>query len=467
MVIETIGRFIPPPLNRRLGAVVQLADRVLSGRDEGAAARRMSMIAFLIRVISAGIAFVSQVILARWTGTFDYGVYVFVWTAMIILGNLSCFGFQTAVIRFVPMYRKHGALDHLRGILLTSRLFVLLSSSLVAATGIALVTMLGERIGSYYLLPFILALTCLPMLALGDVLDGTARANSWPVRALTPTYIARPALVLAYMALLQLLGFEANAVTAVISAVLATYTTTIAQLFLLTRRLDQVYPRGGRQTDMQAWVKVALPIFLVEGIFFLQTNADVLMVGFYLPPDNVAIYFATVKTLALVHFVFFAVKAGVAQEFAARTSVEERGSLRWFARRSVGWTFWPSLAIGGLVLLFGKFLLSMFGPEFVAGYPYLFVLVAGVVFRAAVGPAESLLNMTGNQNVCAAIFGGVLAINVMLNMLLIPAYGLMGAAIATAAATFAEALLLVIVAYRKIGVVMFVFAPRPGAGESR
>ena len=233
---------------------------------------------------------------------------------------------------------------------------------------------------------------------------------------------------------------------------------------LLTRKLDATYPAGPASTELAVWTRVALPIFLVEGIFFLLTNADILMVGIYLQPDDVAVYYATVKTLALVHFVFFAVKAGVAQEFAARTGITERGQLRSFARQTVGWTFWPSLVMSAVVLLFGKFLLSMFGEAFVAGYPYLFVLVAGVVLRASIGPAESLLNMTGNQNICAVIFASVLAVNIALNMALIPTHGLMGAALATALATVGEAALLLWMVYRRIGVVMFVFAPRPPGG---
>ena len=71
---------------------------------------------------------------------------------------------------------------------------------------------------------------------------------------------------------------------------------------------------------------MSLPIFLIESFFFLLTNADVLMVGFYMQPDDVAVYFATVKTLALVHFVYFAVKAGVAQRYAAFTHGDPAGS---------------------------------------------------------------------------------------------------------------------------------------------
>ncbi|MFZ2099741.1 MAG: lipopolysaccharide biosynthesis protein [Oricola sp.] len=459
--VETAEHWLSASLYQRVRPYARRLDGIWNGANETAIAQRMSLIAFAIRIVSAGIAFLSQVVMARWTGTFDYGIYVFVWTAMIILGNLSCLGFATAVIRFLPLYRKTGDLDRLRGILLTSRVFALVSASLVAAASLGIVWLLGDRIASYYVLPFVLAFTCLPMVALGDVLDGTARANSWPVRALTPTYIIRPFLVLVYMGIAHALGYEASAVTAVISAVLATYSTTIMQLLVVTRYLDAAYPKGGHRVEMGMWMAVAFPIFLVEGFFFLLTNADVLMVGFFMPPDEVGVYFATVKILALVHFVFFAVKAGVAPQFAARAGAEDRADLRAFARQTVGWTFWPSMLMGAAVLVFGKLLLLLFGAEFAAGYPLLFVLVAGVILRASIGPAESLLNMTGNQNICATIFGVVLAVNVALNLVLIPAYGLMGAAIANAGATIVEAGLLSFMAYRRIGVVMFVLAPKP------
>ena len=62
----------------------------------------------------------------------------------------------------------------------------------------------------------------------------------------------------------------------------------------------------------------------------------------------------------------------------------------------------------------------LFGPGFNAGYPLLFLLVLGVVARAAVGPCESLLTMSGNQNVCAAVYAMTLAVNVGLSVVLIP-----------------------------------------------
>ena len=111
-------------------------DEILTSSDDNMVARRMSLIAFAIRLISAAIAFVSQILLARWLGDFEYGIFVLVWTAAIIAGNLSCFGFATSIIRFVPQYRASGSHDELRGILLTGRIFTLLAATAVATFGI-------------------------------------------------------------------------------------------------------------------------------------------------------------------------------------------------------------------------------------------------------------------------------------------------------------------------------------------
>jgi O-antigen/teichoic acid export membrane protein len=286
-----------------------------------------------------------------------------------------------------------------------------------------------------------------------------SRAYSWALSALFPTFITRPILILVFMALAIWFGFPADAKTAILSAIAATYLTAVLQLASLTARLDTLIPAGRMKVNLRYWLAVSLPIFLVDGFFYLLTNADVLMVGLYLDPDQVAVYFATVKTLALVHFVYFAVKAGVAQRYAQFTHGGDTDRLAGFARETVSWTFWPSLAMAAVVLILGEPMLALFGEEFVDGYPLLFVLVVGVVARASVGPCESLLTMSGNQNVCAFVNATTLAFNIGLNMLLLPLFGLWGAAFATALAMMFEAVALSFTVWRRLGIVMPIFIP--------
>ncbi len=457
----TLETFGSAGLAARLLPLAQMLDRMLTGTDEASVAQRTTAIVFAIRILSAAIAFLSQVALARMMGLREYGIFVFVWVVMVIIGSLSCLGFQTAIIRFLPKYREAGDHDGLRGLLLSGRLFVLGVSTLIAGSTIALVWTQREVFDNHYVIPFMVGALALPMISLGDTLEGTARANGWPVRALGPTYVLRPLLALLVLIAAWLIGYEISGTTALVCSVIATYITTIAQIVVVTRSLDRRYEAGPSRTDFPTWLVVALPIFLVEGFFFLLINADVLMVGMLMQPEDVGIYFATVKILALVHFVYFAVKAAVAHRFAAHQDDIDRSELRLFARRSVAWTFWPSLLMAGIILATAPLLLSLFGADFGEGYGLLFILVGGVVLRATVGPAESLLTMTGNHNICAALFGCVLALNISLNALLIPHYGLTGAAMATALATIAETFALFQLVRWRIGVAMFVLAPFP------
>ena len=64
-------------------------------------ARRNAVLAFAVRVASAAIAFISQVALARWMGWQDYGVYVYAWTWVLVIGGLTSLGFNVAAIGVV------------------------------------------------------------------------------------------------------------------------------------------------------------------------------------------------------------------------------------------------------------------------------------------------------------------------------------------------------------------------------
>jgi O-antigen/teichoic acid export membrane protein len=256
----------------------------------------------------------------------------------------------------------------------------------------------------------------------------------------------------------MVMGFEAEAKTALIAAVIATYVTTIIQLFAITNSVDRVLPAGPMTNNYGEWAAVSWPIFLVEGFLYLITNADVLFVGLFLPPDKVAIYYAAAKTLMLVHFVYFAVKAGVAQRYSQLIHSGEKAELELFVRNSARWTFWPSLAVGIVVLILGKFLLSLFGQSFTEGYPLLFILIFGVVLRASIGPAESLLNMSGHERACAAIYGLTLLISILMAISLIPIYGLNGAAFSVVVAMAFETLALMFIVWRRLQIRISVFA---------
>ncbi len=448
----------PGSLRAKLDQAWATLREILKGADPQARAQRMALFAFAIRVAGAAIAFISQIILARLMGSFEYGIFVFVWVMAVLLGNFSCLGFHTAIIRFLPQYQQTGEISKIRGLTSAARIIALLSATAVATIGLVVLYFFGGWIESYYVAPFFLAAFTLPLLALGDVMEGTGRANAWPIGALTPTFIVRPTLIILLMVAAAWMGAEHTARVAMVCALAATYITSIGQFFIVTWRIGKIFPAQTKEYEIPKWFSVALPIFVIEGIGFLLTNSDVVVVGFFLDPNQVAVYFAAAKTMALVHFVLFAVKAAAGARFSAIHATGNRHLLAASAVQAARWTFWPALAIGLLVLSLGNVLLSLFGPGFSDGYSLLAILLVGILAKASVGPGEGLLTMAGEQNLCVRIYIATLLSNIALSVILIPVFGLPGAAAATSGAMIIEAILLMLGARNKLGFALSTFS---------
>ncbi len=463
-VIETAEKLLPPGLRARIVPLIAKAGTIVNDRSETGRAQRQALMAFAIRIASAAIAFISQIILARLMGEFEYGIYAFVWVIVILTGNLSCLGFHTSIIRFYHQHVAAGETALMRGLNVASCLIACLTATLVAALGFGFLFLFGDSIASYYLVPVGIALFIIPMIALGDILDGMARARGWTVSALAPTFILRPILILVFMAGTELIDAPHDATTAMAAALAATYVTTLAHLAQLTALIRREAGASGPRYQLGGWMRYSLPLFLVDGISFLLTNADVVVVGLFLPPDQVGIYFAAAKTIVLVQFVYFSVKAAAAPRFSAVIATNDHDALAIFASQATRWTFWPSLVIGLCALAAGELLLSLFGPNFTDGYPLMAILFAGILTKASVGPAEILLSMAGYQKLCVGVYAVTLIAAVMLYSVMIPLFGLTGAAVAAATAIMIESLLLHLTVRRTLGITLFALARRPQAG---
>jgi len=423
----------------------------LSDGSDRSLAQRTAGTAFLIRVASAGLLYLSQVVLARWMGSFEFGVYVYVWTWVLLIGTLADFGLAIAAQRFIPEYAERKTFDLLRGFLVASRWLVMAIATVLAALGALGVTLIEPWLDRYLVVPLYLACVSLPFYTLTSMLDGIARSYNWVNLALVPPYIGRPLVLIAVMGLAHLAGLPADATTAMLAAVIATWVNAIVQFVMLERRLRTKVARGPNAYAVRDWFKTAIPIFMVGSFYLLLTYADILMLQQFRPPDEVAVYYAAAKTLALVAFVNFSVAAAATHKFTEYHVAGDRERLAAFLADAIRWTFWPSLAATVLILALGKPFLWLFGPQFVDGYVLMFILATGLLSRAAVGPVERLLNMLGEQRACALVYAFAFAANLGLCILLIPRYGATGAAIATSSAVVAESTLLFFVTKRRLG----------------
>ena len=421
-------------------------------RSDDSLAQRAAGTAFLIRCVSAALAYGTQILLARWMGGFAFGVYVYVWTWVLLIGSLVDFGLSSAAQRFVPEYSRRSQEEELRGFLRASRLITLTLATGVGLLGALVIWLCGTAVDRFAVAPLYLAWAALPFFALTRMQEGIARAYNWINLAFLPPYVIRSLLLVGLMAGAHAIGLESDATFAMAAAALATAATAVAQCLLLERRLSPQFALAPRRYELVKWFSTAIPIFMVEGFYLLLTYTDVLVLQQFRPPDEVGVYYAAAKTLALVALVYFSVAAARAPRFSEYHVSADRRRLAAFLANTIQWTFWPSLIATAVVLAVGHQLLRLFGPHFEDGYPLLPILAVGLLARAAVGPVERLLNMVGEQRACALVYATAFAVNVTAGVGLIPFLGIRGAAIATTIAVMTESALLFVVTRRRLGV---------------
>jgi O-antigen/teichoic acid export membrane protein len=442
------------------GAIARLRSMLgglLSGSSEASVTRRLAGTIFIIRVVSAALAYFSQILLARWMGGSDYGVYVYVWTWVLLLGSMMDFGISASAQKIIPEYRTADEHALLRGFLSGSRWMTFVVSSALSLLLVGLVKLLSPWIDGNAILPLYIGCFTLPAFVVANTQDGIARSHDWMRLGLMPQFIVRQSLIIGITAGAFALGFNLGATAAMLASAAAVWLAMLGQMIVLNRRLGSHIEPGPKTYDFRGWLAISLPILLVESFYLLLSYTDVLVLQQFRSSEEVGIYFAVVKTLALVSFIHYAMSATTAHRFAEYHALGDKARLSAYVAHAIKWTFWPSLAATILLLILGKPLLWLFGPQFVTGYDIMFVAAIGLVVRSGIGPVERLLNMLGHQHICALAYALAFIMNVVLCVALVPRFGGHGAAAATSISLVFETVLLFWIVRKRLGLHVLAF----------
>ena len=433
--------------------VIDTVRRWRAGKGEHAETQQIAISAFAIRLVSAACLYLSQAVLARWLGSSEFGTYIYAWTWVMLIGDTVHLGLGHVAQRFIPRYREAGTPGYLLGFLRGSQLIVLASAT-AAAVITALVAHFSGRPDSFILQ---LAAAAIPAFALSVLFDGIARCYNWIGLALLPAYVVRPLLLMGLVAAFHTMGRSNDAVAAMLATLAACWIATLIQIFLTNLWLAKEIVPAPRTYELDTWIGASLPTLLMWGFFILLTSTDILVLQHFRSAEEVAYYYAAAKTLAIIAFANFAVSAAAGHRFAQYHAMGDTDMLQALVRQCVRWTFWSSLTATLLILALGWPFLWLFGPGFVSAYPVMFVLAAGLLVRASIGPAERLLSMSGHQNACAVIYASAFGLNVALCFILAGPFGGVGVAAATSTAILLESVLLYFTSKRLMGITPFVF----------
>ncbi len=445
-------------------------------RGKGLAAQliRGSGGGFVARIASAGISLLSFGILTNHMGTSAFGTYSYALAWLNVLAMIGRLGFNKSATRFLAAYRGAGDWGRIRGFIQYCRRTTYWISIGAGLVGAAVLAVFWQPIAAYYdgepfIWTMLIALLSLPLMSYLQVSEGVLDGFKRVGLSQVPLRMARPALI----ALLTLGAFAWLSAGKAVDASGTTYFTaqaamvvnlaaTLLALLLAGFIVARTLPPEARQAtpvfEKPLWFSTSRDMVWTSGFNLIIVEANLILLGALNGSDE-----AGLEGVAL-----FNVASKVAQlliiALTATNAILQPISADLFARKklsdlqrivSIGANGVFAIAVAGAAVLYvgSGYLGAIFGPQFSASAPYLIVLIFGQVVNAFTGPSLLLLNMTGHQRDAARIMGIAALINVVLNVLLIQAYGALGAAYATAASIIIWNALAAVVVWYRLGIV--------------
>lgn len=416
---------------------------------------RGGALSLLIQAQFVAVRLLTGIILARLLGPAGFGVYSFAFAVMTLIQVMPNSGLDNVVIRYSAQYRAAQSWALVRGLwrlaFVASVAYGLLTAAVVAgAVCLAWVPTTAA------LSPSVLAIAAIPMcfLPLTTFLGAATRAVTPGVLGQLPRFVVKPWLFLVLLVGLAILAPKVlTAEAAMYAQGAAAFGSTLMGLYWLLQcrpeQLRQVLPAY----DTRRWLRSVLPFSLMGGLMLINTQADIVMVGILGTANDTGLYRVAANGANLVTLCLTAANLYIAPRVSAMYSQGERDKLQRLLSLSVRSTFGVALVIACVFWLWGAGLLRIvFGAAYLGAFWPLAVLCLGQLVNVGAGSVALVLNMTGHEGDAARMAGVAALLNVALNATLIPMFGGVGAATATATTMLVWNGLMLLRVRRKAGV---------------
>jgi O-antigen/teichoic acid export membrane protein len=420
-----------------------------SGEDALSAVLTGGTLYGLLQVANAALVYGTQVLFANCMSVPEFGRFAFAFAWAALLAAPASLGVPQASVRFIPEYAAGKRWTRFAGFLVWSRWAVMLGGVLVALLACVAQWLWGVREGSASLY---LGFVAVPLLAFSNLQLRQTHALGWPVRGYVPQVAFGQLGLLVLAGIAVGLKHRLTAVSAMGFLGLLYVAAVATQAVVIAQGLPRPVRGSKAEYSRPEWLRVAVTLLAGGVAYSVLERSDVIMLGMLRGPADVAIYSASAKTALMISFGLTAAGAIAAPRFASLYAQGRIGELESTVRRLLRWLLWPTLAAVVGVVFLGRRVLGIFGEAYVAGYVPLVILAIGQFTAAFVWPGSHLLNVTGHERAAAWALTGTAVLNVLLNLVLIPAWGPLGASVGTAVSLGMWNLVLPFLVWRRLGV---------------
>ena len=381
-----------------------------------------------------GLNYAFGIFLARVLGADDFGLYALALTVFNILTLIFVFGLDTAAIKFVSHHLGEHQMARARTTIGTTTILAS-GSALVAAFALAMVAHpLAMMVYSKpeLALPFALFAAAVPFATVSTVLISALQAFQTVRHTIFIKYCWEPIAKFVVAAAMLWAGFY---LAGVIVAIILTFAISTA---LAIRAVIRLLP--WQPDDLTVWdagvaknlIAYCMPLAIAKLFSVLATRSDILLLGYWVSSEDVGIYLAAFQTAAIMALVLGAFDTGLAPILSRAWSQQDMPRMTASYQAVSRLAVLVSVPLFGCLILIGQDVLGVFGQEFRIGSIALVILAVGQFLNNITGAANTVLLMSGQSQIVmrnTVVMGAVL---LMTAALLIPRWGMTGAAVAAA-----------------------------------
>lgn len=438
----------------------------LTGRTLKARLIRGTGGTFVLRIGNTGLQFLTSLILARWLGQEQFGVYNFAlaWVTILVVPSIS--GLDRLLIRNMAVYRSQLNWRMMRGLYRFANRFAIGTSVTLTVVGFgigwttyhfmgrpAFFNTPSPQLAETALVALVIALLLLPLRTVLMLQQAAMQGLRHVVVGQVPEQLLQPLLFLLVASSLYLLSHATSSATWASSVqVLTTLVALGVGVYLLQRRIPPSMRLASPQTQARLWLIGALPFAISRGLTILDTQINTLMVGAFSTAEEVALYSVSQRVSQFIILLLMSANVALAPTIAELFSEGRRHDLQRVMTQGARVVLAGALPIALVFFLFGKNILAIFGSQYPSAHGTLIILSVGQLINAATGLVGLLLLMTNRER--EAMLGIALGVgaHILANLVLIPRWGIEGAAAGTAISLLLANLFQMGIAWKYLGI---------------
>lgn len=424
---------------------------------------RGGMISFLYRILTMLASYGVLYLISKFLGSSGVGIFNISIDTASILVMVGCLGFNTSIVRFVSQYSAKSWYGLIR-LLYRSIFRISMLLSIGLGLGLYLTSewiALGYYDDAELIVPLKVSAISIPFLVMSTI-------NVEFIRGLKKVQISELFRNLS----IQFVTLVGVAISSFMAITLADpvkyYALGAAIAFLATSYFIHRYLKRQANQAVEEEITeippaysfrfhlgISIPMILTSFIQLLNGKVDVLMLGYFRDTSDVGVFAMALKLSVITNFVIGALKTIAMPKISELFWSDKRVALNNVIQYSSRLIFMFSFPVSVVLFVFPEFILGIFREEFIVGATTLRIFAITQLINSCSGMVAVFLNMAGHQGFFTRLVTITTAMNIGLNLLLIPIWGLEGAALATMASTVTWNLIGVYYIYKKNGIMSF------------